>query len=68
MGYMKGKSKKSAIAGGISGCVMLIAALLMRSPGTVRLGFYVACGENSHNCSFSMSYTSLPLERNVFRQ
>jgi uncharacterized membrane protein (UPF0136 family) len=47
MGYMKRGSKKSAIAGGASGCIMLIAALLMRSPGTMKMGFYVACGEKS---------------------
>lgn len=51
MGYIKGKSKKSAMAGSISGSVMLIAAVLMRSPGTLTLGFYLACG--AHHCAFA---------------
>lgn len=56
MGYIKKKSKKSAIAGGASGAVMLVAALLMRSPGTLKLGFFIACGEKS--CLFPHSSLS----------
>lgn len=54
MGYIKKKSKKSAIAGGASGAIMLLAALLMRSPGTLKLGFCIACGESPSLLSLSL--------------
>lgn len=53
MGYIKKKSTKSAMAGGASGTIMLVAAILMRSPSTLKLGVYIACGTLLH-VSFSL--------------